>query len=128
MGPRGVMSTRATPARNPAAPSGTAAGARSRMPSRRSDFMAPLLRPNDRRVDFAHRRDGIVRVALRVLGVHHHARKAAENIDGARAALAAVTDRLATVGGETRPSRRHRHLLFDLRHYGQNHRAEEHTS
>src|ERR1035437_4464607 len=66
MGPRGVMSTRATPARIPAAPSGAIARSSSRMPSSRMVFMARrLLCPNDCRVDLAHRRDGIFGVALR---------------------------------------------------------------
>src|SRR5260370_29018401 len=119
MGPCGVMSTRATPARTPAADSGTAARA-----ARRMIFMARRpLPPHDCRMDFAHCRDGIIGVALRVLGIHHHPGKAVQNIDGARAALAAVTDGLAAVGAEARPSRRHRHLLLDLRHNGQNHRS-----
>src|ERR1035437_7712031 len=119
MGPRGVMSTRATPARIPAAPSGTAARANRRMLL----IVPPLLPPDDCRVHFAHRRDGIVGVALRVLGIQHHAGKAAKNVDGARAALAAVADGFPPLVTETRPSRRHRHLPFDLRHDGQNHRA-----
>src|SRR5260370_33352134 len=117
MGPCGVMSTRATPARTPAADSGTAARATTRM-----IVMARPLCPHDCRMHFAHRRDGIIGVALRVLGVHHHPGKTAQNIDGARTALAAVANGFAPVGAETRPSRRYRYLLFDLRHDGQNDR------
>ena len=39
------------------------------------------------------------RIALRVLGAHHHSREAAQDIDGARAALAAVAYGLAALAG-----------------------------
>ena len=61
----------------------------------------------------------VLGVALRVFGADHDARKAAENVDGARATFAAISDGFTAFTCKRRPAWGDSHLLFDLGDDGQ---------